>query len=463
MPVTTASESVEAAGSEPGHLLQGFKMSWPIDSNCRQGRLVHNIIYFSRALRRAGLPVGPAEVLMAVQAVSAVGFSSRHDFYWTLHACLVTRPDHRQVFGQVFRLFWRDPRFLEHMMSMMLPMMRGVAEKHKAEAAERRAADALVGEKVGHENSAPDIVDSETDVSIDAAGTISSVERLGEMDFEQMTATEMAEARKVISSMHLPVRPLVSRRRRVHPQGSFPDWRRTMRIAAANGGEFDFIRRRSLSTRWPQLVALCDISGSMSAYSRTLLHFLHTMSGRHGAGWSKVHSFTFGTTLTNITRQMRISDVDEAVAAAGREAQDWDGGTRIAECLRMFNLVWSRRVLAHGAIVLLITDGLESGDIELLDREIRRLCLASRRLVWINPLLRWEQFTPKARGVRTMLPHVDCFLSGHSINSLKALAETLADCSSDGDKQRIMERIAASETRTNWGRGGMWQLVAGSS
>ena len=409
----------------------------------KDGRLVNNVVLFVRALRRAGLPVGPSEVMLAVEAVAAAGFSSRQDLYWTLHACLVTHPDQRQVFRQAFRLFWRDPSFHEQMMSMLLPMMRGVAEERQAAAGERRAAEALLGDLEPPEPPKPDELDEEVELHIDAGGTSSARERLGDMDFEQMTSAEMAEAREIIQRMSLPVKPLMSRRRRRHALGRFPDWRQTMRRALATGGEINCFHRRAHSTRWPVLVALCDISGSMSAYSRTILHFLHCISHRKGAGWAPVHSFTFGTTLTNITRQMRMADVDDAMKAAGREAHDWDGGTRIADCVRMFNVAWSRRVLGQGAIVLLITDGLESGDIELLDREIRRLRRSARRLIWINPLLRWEQFAPKARGIRTMLPHVDCFRSAHSINSLSGRAGAVSDCADSGQKDRLLRLISA--------------------
>ncbi|MCY4542228.1 MAG: VWA domain-containing protein [Rhodobacteraceae bacterium] len=407
------------------------------------GRLVNNVVLFVRALRRAGLPVGSSETLLAVEAVSAAGFSSKQDLYWTLHASLVTHPDQRQVFRQAFRLFWRDPRFHEQMMSMLLPMMRGVAKDREAASGERRAAEALLNDAQQPKALDRERPDDEFELQVDASGTTSARERLGDMDFEQMTAAEMAEANEFTRGMSLPFKPLLSRRRKPHPLGRFPDWRKTMRRALATGGEFDSFRRRTFSVRWPVLVALCDISGSMSAYSRTMLHFLHCISHRKGAGWAPVHSFTFGTTLTNITRQMRMADVDDAMKAAGREAHDWDGGTRIADCVRKFNVQWSRRVMGQGAIVLLITDGLESGDIDLLDQEIRRLRRAARRLIWINPLLRWEQFAPKARGIRTMLPHVDCFRSAHSINSLSGLAEVISDCSDSGDKDRLLRRMSA--------------------
>ena len=177
-----------------------------------------------------------------------------------------------------------------------------------------------------------------------------------------MSAAEQAAARRAIARLELPVRPIASRRTRVDPRGRVADWRGTMRAALRSGGEVQALVTRARRTRWPNLVALCDISGSMADYSRMLLHFLHAAANAKGAGWAQVHAFTFGTRLTNITRHLRRRDVDAALEAAGREALDWEGGTRIGACLHAFNRDWSRRVLGQGAVVLLITDGLDRGE-----------------------------------------------------------------------------------------------------
>ncbi|SET73501.1 vWA domain-containing protein [Oceanicella actignis] len=404
------------------------------------GKLAHNILHFARALRAAGVPVGPGRVVDAVRAVEAAGFSSRADFFWTLHACFVSRPEHRQVFAQTFRLFWRDPQFLEHMMSLLMPMVRGAAEPHKPRDAERRAAEALLA---GAEAPPPPAVDEkdEAEIQIDARLTFSADEKLRQMDFEQMTAAEQARARAAIARLELPVKPLASRRTRPSARGRGPDWRATMRDAMRHGGDVRALKMRARRTRWPNLVALCDISGSMSSYSRMLLHFLHAASNARGAGWAKVHSFTFGTRLTNITRHLRQRDVDAALNAAGAEARDWEGGTRIGECLHAFNRDWSRRVLGQGAVVLLITDGLDRDDPDRLAREAERLRLSCRKLIWLNPLLRWEGFAPKAGGVRALLPHVDSFRACHNLDSLTDLADALTRADDQGDKRRLMKLL----------------------
>lgn len=405
------------------------------------GRLADNIVHFARALRKAGLPIGPGRVIDAVRAVEAAGFTERRDFYWALHACFVSRPEHREVFAQTFRLFWRDPRYLEHMMSLLLPAIRGVQEERGARAAERRAAEALL-DGVAREAPEPEPDPAEAEIEIDAALTAASQERLRSLDFEQMSTQEIAAARRMIARLRLPVQPLPSRRMRPDRLGRQPDWRRTLRAAMRSGGEIAALETRARSRRWPNLVALCDISGSMSQYSRMVLHFLHAVANEQGAGWARVHAFTFGTRLTDITRHLRRRDVDAALAAAGAEAQDWAGGTRIGACLHAFNRDWSRRVLGQGAVVLLITDGLDREDPASLAREMERLHLSARRLIWINPLLRWDGFAPRARGIAAMLPHVDSLRAGHSIASLEDLGRALSDPGDAGEKERLLRLLA---------------------
>ena len=407
-------------------------------------KLVANLTHFARALRRAGLPVGPGRVLTAIEAVAAAGFTSRTDFYWTLHAVFVNRPEQRQVFTQTFRLFWRDPRFMEHMMALMLPAVRGVNEETAAEAAAKRAAEALLDGAQAPERprDAPED-EGETRIEIDASQTASAAERLRTLDFEQMSTAEQAEARRMLARLSLPVPPLPTRRLTPSARGLRPDWRRTLRASLRTGGEVQAIARRAPATRWPALVVLCDISGSMAQYSRMVLHFVHTVANRQGQGWARVHAFTFGTRLTNITRHLRTRDADAALAAAGRQAQDWQGGTRIGDCLHAFNRDWSRRVLGQGAVVLLITDGLDRGDPGALARQMQRLHLSARRTIWINPLLRWDGFAPRAAGVRAMLPHVDAFRAGHSVASLDALAQALSDPGDAGEKARLMAAMGA--------------------
>jgi len=275
------------------------------------------------------------------------------------------------------------------------------------------------------------------EVEFDAVLSVSASEKLKQQDFEQMSADELARARRAIAQITLPVKPIASRRTHPSLRGNLPDWRATMRASMRTGGDIQRLAMRSRKQRYPNLVALCDISGSMSGYSRMLLHFLHAASQAKGAGWAKVHSFTFGTRLTNITRHLQNRDVDAALTAAGKQAQDWEGGTRIGESLHRFNRDWSRRVLGQGAVVLLITDGLDRDNTTLLAKEAERLHLSCRRLIWLNPLLRWDGFAPKAAGVKALLPHVDTFCASHNVSSIEDLSQILTRAGDGAEKARL--------------------------
>ncbi len=399
------------------------------------GSLPQNIIYFCRALRRAGVPVGTAQVKDTIRAVRAVGFAKRGDFYVTLQACLVTRVEHFPVFSQVFNMFWRDPGFLENMLQMMLPMLQTEEVPKKPKDAETRAAQAMA-EAVGAE---PPVAPQE-ELVLDAQFTTSVAERLGRMDFEQMSTAEMRDAEKAIAMMRLDLPKRASRRLRQVPWGHKVDVRAALRTARRTGGEILHLPKAAPRPQLPNLVVLTDISGSMSTYSRMMLHFIHAVA-RGGQYWAEVHGFTFGTRLTNITRQMTQKDPDVALRAIGGQVQDWDGGTQIGESLKAFNQDWSRRVLNGDAVVLLITDGLEREDVTLLQGQMHRLRLSCRQLIWLNPLLRFDRFEPLAAGIRTMLPHVDSFAACHNLASLSELAEALSGAGPKDMKQEMMAAI----------------------
>ncbi|AWJ89830.1 VWA domain-containing protein [Azospirillum baldaniorum] len=379
-----------------------------------QGGLAINLMHFARALRAAGLPVGPGKLLQAVEAVEAVGIGNRADFYWALHAVFVNRRDQREVFDQAFHVFWRNPDILKRMMGLMLPTIRTEASDRQ-DPLSRRVADALRG-------TAPEAEGPEkSEIEVDAAFTVSAQERLQEKDFEKMSAAEMAEAKRMLARIALPVAEVTTRRHRPDPLGPRVDPRATLRRMLRSGGDLADLARRSRRTRPPPLVVLCDISGSMTRYSRMLLHFMHAVSNDR----DRVHSFVFGTRLTNITRHLRHKDVDVALDAVSAAVADWSGGTRIGTALHAFNRTWARRVLGQGAVVLLITDGLDRDAGEGLAVEAERLHKSCRRLVWLNPLLRWEGFAPKSSGIRALLPHVDDFRPVHNLNSLAGLADAL--------------------------------------
>jgi len=265
-------------------------------------KLSENITHFARALRKAGIPLGPARLVDAIHAVEQAGFSSKTDFYHTLRACFVSRRDHIAVFDQCFRMFWRDPQFLEKMMGALMPEMKAPTNREK-QAAEQRASEALLD---GAEKPPmpPSEEQEEDKIEFDASLSFSGTEKLASRDFEQMTNAEVRAAETMIAKLRLPVQPLPTRRMIKAHQGSHPDWRGAMRTAMRPGAA-PVLPVKQRAKEWPTLVALCDISGSMSNYSRMLLHFLHAAMRHEGDGWSKVHAFTMGTKLTNISRALR--------------------------------------------------------------------------------------------------------------------------------------------------------------
>jgi uncharacterized protein with von Willebrand factor type A (vWA) domain len=380
------------------------------------GRIADNIVYFARALRKAGLRVGPASVKDAIEAVLAAGIGNRDDFYWTLHAVLVSRHEDHATFDEAFRLFWKSRELIEKMLAMFSPVAPDNREKQKPRAAESRVADAMFE---GHnKNRKPQEV---PEVEVDARFTFSGNEVLRGKDFAQMTAAEIADAKRAIAELRLPFDMVRTRRFRPDPHGRRADPRAMMRSALRTGGDLIVPKFRSPREVHPPLVVLADISGSMSQYTRIFLHFLHALAEKR----RRVHTFVFGTRLTNLTRQMRHRDPDEALANCSNAVKDWSGGTRIGDTLAEFNRLWSRRVLGQGAVVLLITDGLERDDVAGLAEEMERLKKSCRRLIWLNPLLRFDGFEARARGVRTMLPYVDEFRPVHNLNALSDLVASL--------------------------------------
>ena len=397
----------------------------------REGRLAENIVYFARALHAAGIPVGPGAVLDALEAVEAAGVGEREDFYWTLHAVFVKKHEHSVLFDQAFRIFFRKRGYLDQLMAMMLPQAQTVPQKPQAGSS--RIQEALFS---GLKDK---LRPQEREVEIESRLTVSDREVLQGKDFAQMSAEEIARAKEAIRRMVLSLDAVKTRRLAPDRHGHILDMRRTLRASMKAGGALIDLKYRGPKTRLPPIVALLDISGSMGEYTRLFLHFLHAVTD---AG-KRVHSFLFGTRLTNVTRALRAKDPDEALAAVSASVADWSGGTRIATSLHAFNKHWARRVLTQGAIVLLITDGLERDPDDRLAFEIDRLHRSCRRLIWLNPLLRFEGFAPRARGVQTMLPHVDEFRPVHNLRSMEELCRALSGQDrGQGDPKAWLRRVA---------------------
>ncbi len=406
-------------------------MNESVQGTSSEGRLAENILYFARALRAAGLPVGPGAVLDALEAVKAAGISTRDDFYWTLHAVFVKRHEHSSLFDQAFRIFFRRRGYVDQLLGMMLPQAPAPAPQ-PPQAGATRIHEALF-------SGLDDRLKKQREIERDARLTVSDREVLQKKDFAQMTNAEIAAAKEAMKKLVLPLAEVRIRRLAPHPRGHLIDIRRTLRASLKGGGDFIDLRFIGPKTKPPPIVALLDISGSMSQYSRIFLHFLHALTEAR----KRVSTFLFGTRLSNVTRSLRERDPDDALAACSANVPDWSGGTRIASSLHAFNKLWARRVLTQGAIVLLITDGLERDADDTLGFEIDRLHRSCRRLIWLNPLLRFEGFEARARGIRAMLPHVDEFRPIHSLDSMAALVAALqGEAGRAGDPRTWLRRVA---------------------
>jgi len=388
-------------------------------------KLDQNIILFARLLRAVGLKTGPAATLDAIEAVQRVGVEKKNYLFHALSSCFVKRREDSHLFEQAFFLFWQNPRFQERLRNLLIPQIKLPFDSDDPEDPMLRRLE----EALGNPPAAPLEPDETEQLDIDASGTASDNEVFQKMDFRMMSAEEIHQAEVAISKLRLELPEKLSRRLFPDARGSRIGLQQSLREARRHGGlVLPRTVRRQRQSR--PVVALLDISGSMENYSRIFLHFLHVLTQQH----RQVTSFLFGTKLTNITRQLLNRDVDDALKSVAGAADDWSGGTRIASSITHFNKYWSRRVLGRGPIVLLITDGLDREHDPALKREMERLHKSCHRLIWLNPLLRYEKFAPKSMSIQAMLGHVDAFRPIHSLASMEELVASLAGITDSQDR-----------------------------
>jgi hypothetical protein len=377
--------------------------------------LAENVVHFARVLRSAGIPVGPDRVLAALEALEAVGLRRRDDVHAALSSVMLDRHEQQALFDDAFAAFWRDPKLLERFMAELLPKISGRGDRATKQRS-HRLADALAA--APRDDRARPAAPAQ-EVEFEASFAFSDRERLQSVDFESMTAAEFELAKKLAEEVPLPFATVQRRRHAASARGRI-DLRATM-LAMARQPQTLVPRFSHPRSELPTIVVLLDVSGSMDRYARLMLHYVHGLTRRY----LKVHTLTFGTRLTNITRALRHRDPDLALALASAQVQDWKGGTRIASCLDDFNRHWARRLLGANAALLLVTDGLDRDEHGELTRAAQQLRLFARQIVWLNPLLRYERFEPRAGGVRALLPNVDRFLPVHNLASLADLAVVL--------------------------------------
>jgi uncharacterized protein with von Willebrand factor type A (vWA) domain len=385
------------------------------------GQLAENVLHFARVLRKAGLPMGTDRPLLALQALQVAGIASRTDLHSVLQACLIDRVEHRALFDQAFNVFWRDPDLLNELMRLLLPSS-GAASARLRPAASQRLTEAFCQDTPLSHLRAPPTGDQ---LVADTHLSWSDRERLRKADFDSMTTVEWGAAQRMVAALKPLFARIITRRHTPSSHGSQLDLRRLLRDCARRGGDSAMLPRRTRRSQIEPVVVIVDISGSMSRYSRMFLHFIHALANGSRSAGLRLSAFVFGTRLTHITRQLRARDPDQAVADIVKQVDDWSGGTRIGLCLKDFNRRWARRVPLGSSTVLLVTDGLEHAELDMLSLQCEQLARSCRRLFWLNPLLRYDAFEPKARGIRAILPHVDRFLPLHNIESLEQLTHAL--------------------------------------
>src|SRR5215469_15610721 len=395
--------------------------------------LLARIVDFARLLWELGLDIGPGSVVEVARSLPLINVGRMDEFYTFLKISLVTKHEQEAIFDQAFLYFWQprgenannqvplepDPKHQRR--GLALPSHRKVDNEQAHTRFQLRSNPSIARHPASRLSDARRPRQPNEEEESDRTRTYSQEEVLRHKDFEHFTWDELQEARVLMSRKRWRLSERNTRRLRPAPHGDQLDLRRTFRRSLHTGGEPIVLARRTIRRKPRPLVIICDISGSMSLYSRLLLHFVHTVSN----GLTNVETFVFATRLTRITRQLARRDVDAAIADVTKTVQDWSGGTRIGDALRTFNYRWARRVLGRGAVVLIISDGWDRGDVRILDEEMARLQRNCHRLIWLNPLLGQDDYRPVTAGMRVALPSIDDFLPANNLDSLFALGRAL--------------------------------------
>ena len=385
--------------------------------DARTGKLADNISAFGRCLRRAGVRLDSSRIALAADAALAVGLASKADVGAALEAVLISREQDRAVFRELFDAFFRDPEVAHKLLSQLLPSAEGRAEPSKRRP---RVREALSPQQAFGQQVKPKQEDQQ--VEFDAAMTASNLQRLKHADFNALSATEYRLVERLARDVKLPLPMVAARRTRPAASGAQLHWPGVMQQAVRSGGEIMELPRLQRQEQLLPLLVLVDVSGSMERYARLLLAFLHAATRRH----PRCDVFAFGTHLTDLTPAFRIADTDVMLAYASQAIDDFAGGTQLGESLATLRTRHQRRLVGRRTLVLLITDGLDTGEPELLTQELAWLKRRSRRLLWLNPLLRFDGYAPLARGAAVLHQQADGMLAVHNVSKLEELAASLA-------------------------------------
>ena len=397
-----------------------MKISDNSQLNENSSKLVDNILFFSRILRSTGIPIATNQVINSINAISSIGISNRHNFYYTLKTCLINDQHHFYIFDQAFKILFKQTEVLQKNNNELLENFGEQKNENEkfSNNTSNRIIDALFPKL---EKLKKNQLLSQDEIPVNNKISYSSNEKLSHQDFETMSTAEIVNAKVAISKFSIESKKIKSRRLIPNNLGKYIDPKRTFIKNIKNGSSSIVLNYKSNKLETSPLIILCDISGSMSSYSRMFLHFMHVIMDKR----RNVSTFLFGTRLTNISKYLKNHDIDLALESVSKKVVDWSGGTRIGECIRDYNKNWSKRVQNGNSTVLIITDGLDRGSSHNLEKEMQRLNKTCYKIIWLNPLLRYEKFEPKVNSIKTILRHVDKHVPIHNINSIKRLVENI--------------------------------------
>jgi uncharacterized protein with von Willebrand factor type A (vWA) domain len=381
--------------------------------DARSGKLSENITGFSRALRRAGLPLDSSRISLALEATQLIGVARKDDLAAALRACLVSRPEDLGVFDEMFAAFFKDPELTRQLLSQLLPKApvatQGLTRKPRVQ-------EALAAKNKQNDPFKP----KEDEIQLDAAMTASDQVRLQHADFQSLSASEFALVERLARKIALPLPRILGRRTRSGRRGERIHTAQTLRLAAQFDGDALTLPRLQRQKQVLPLLILVDISGSMERYARLLLAFLHQATHNHPR-----HVFAFGTGLTDLNQPFKLSDPDEMLAQANVRIQDFAGGTQLGQSLAQLRIHHAKKLTGRRSVVLLISDGLDTGLAQTLDSELAWLKRHSRQVLWLNPLLRFDAYAPLATGAAVLHRHVDGMLAIHNLSRLEELASAM--------------------------------------
>jgi uncharacterized protein len=385
--------------------------------DARKGKMADNIVGFGRTLRRAGVPTDAARIALATEAALLVGIGQKQDLSAAMEAVMVSREQDRLVFRELFDVYFKDPAVANMLLAQLLPSAEGKAEPSKRRP---RVREALAPQKAYGQQSKPKQVDQQ--VEFDAAMTASDMARLKHADFNALSGSEYRLVERLAREMALPMPCVPSRRSRPGPSGARMHWPGVMRLAARTGGELLHLPRLARQAKPLPLLILVDVSGSMERYARLLLAFLHAATAKH----VRRDVFAFGTDLTDITPAFKLADTDAMLGAASSMICDFAGGTRLGDSLAQLRALHARRLVGRRTLVLLITDGLDTGEPAHLQEHLVWLKRSCRKLLWLNPLLRFDGYAPVAQGAAALHAQAHGMLAVHNLSRLEDLAASIA-------------------------------------